>query len=71
MCGYGIDAWCQSDRDTAYELGKRAVGLEIAASLGEVDQSASACVKFYKEALTKHRERERVKKDNENEEENG
>lgn len=64
ICGHGTDTWAATDRDTAYETGKRAVGLGIANMLNDIERPIYACVKSYKEAILRERDKERARQEN-------
>lgn len=68
MCGHGGDAFCSSDRDTAYELGKRSVGISIAETLEDIGRCTCGASKAYKDALNREREKNISKQEQEAEE---
>lgn len=68
MCGHGSDAFCGTDRDTTYELGRRSIGLLIAEALNEVDRCPCGAAKAYKDALNREREKNIAKTEQEAEE---
>lgn len=68
MCGHRSDAFCATDRDTAYELGKRSIGLLISDTLDDIDRCTCGAVRAYKDAVSREREKNISKQEQEAEE---